>query len=547
MFNAFYHLYNNDFSILYIFISNKIINKLKIQLIYNKINKYILKMLNSYYTNNLSSEHFKKKIPSNSTSKSQVVTRSKTVGNNRNKLIKKKITSPIKNNSLQRRRNFSNNNQKLSQSNSTNKHIQFKKQASSNNNNDVNKTMGNISINKNNNSFIKNNDIKNKSVYLSNEKNRLLNSSQSTKTNIKKKNNKINVNIDCSQFTNESLGISTINDVNYGNNINNEIAIKEKFKNTLLNSGNVFNINNNNIKEQPLKLYKENLISHNNNISNYQNENNNSSKFTKLNTNNNSLSNSINLSNNKNTFNILAREQFSKQINEINISLEKNLNENKTNSKSQKYNTIKHAFEDLLRLLQNNNSKVNNTNLINLLQKLLYGYHEVVNAFSIENRELKQLNFSLNEKNEKMDKLLLESMSVMNEKNRELKFLKKKISTISLETDANTNHITSNENENLIVFEKGSINEKIFNLNKNNLDDLDALYFFDKIEMKNKRSFSQTVPLLRIGKDELKKLNRNDNKNKGNIIHHIYNKSENNMNENYKKNFSNFKMIKSQF
>ena len=47
-------------------------------------------MLNSYYTNNLSSEHFKKKIPSNSTSKSQIVTRSKTVGNNRNKLIKKK-------------------------------------------------------------------------------------------------------------------------------------------------------------------------------------------------------------------------------------------------------------------------------------------------------------------------------------------------------------------------------------------------------------------------------------------------------------------------
>ena len=38
-------------------------------------------------------------------------------------------------------------------------------------------------------------------------------------------------------------------------------------------------------------------------------------------------------------------------------------------------------------------------------------------------------------------------------------------------------------------------------MNKNNLDDLDALYFFDKIEMKNKRSNSQTVPLIKIGKD----------------------------------------------
>ena len=54
-------------------------------------------MLNSYYTNNLSSEHFKKKIPSNSTSKSQIVTRSKTVGNNRNKLIKKKKKNKKKN------------------------------------------------------------------------------------------------------------------------------------------------------------------------------------------------------------------------------------------------------------------------------------------------------------------------------------------------------------------------------------------------------------------------------------------------------------------
>ena len=502
-------------------------------------------MLHSYYSNISSQEHFKKKFPSNSVSKSQIVTRSKTAGNHKNQFLTKKLTSPQKKNNNDKSKN--NSNKKLNQS-YINKHIQYKKKASANY--IINRTMGSINNNNNNsNSFIKTNDG-NKTVFISQEKNKILTNSQSNKDYNAKKKKILTVNTDNSHFTNESFGMNTITE-NNNNNGSNDKEIVKKFKSTLLNSGSMFNIHNNSLKkEQPLKLYNENII-HNNNLSNYQTENNNSLKFTRVNTNNNSLSNSISLNNyntNKNTFNILGREQFSKQINDIDIILENNLNENKSNSKSKKYNIIKHAFEDLLRLLQNNNSKVNNTNLINLLQKLLYGYHEVVNAFSIENRELKQLNFSLNEKNEKMDKLLFESMSVMNEKNRELKFLKKKISTISLETDANTNHITSNENENLNIktFEKGSINEKIFNLNKNNLDDLDALYFFDKIEMKNKRSNSQTVPLIKIGKEELKKLNRND-KNKEKIIHHIYNKSENNMNDNYKKNFSNFKMVKSQF
>ncbi len=150
-------------------------------------------------------------------------------------------------------------------------------------------------------------------------------------------------------------------------------------------------------------------------------------------------------------------------------------------------------------------------------------------------------------------------------KKRELNFLKKKISTLSLDTDSNTNHnINSNENENLIVFEKGSINEKILNLNKSNLGDLDALYFFDKIEMKHKRSFSQNIPFLKLKKEENIKISVKKNKN-NKFINHENNKSENiyiennynndknnNNNENdnnYKndKKDSNFKKIKEQF
>ena len=91
----------------------------------------------------------------------------------------------------------------------------------------------------------------------------------------------------------------------------------------------------------------------------------------------------------------------------------------------------------------------------------------------------------------------------MNEKKREIDFLKRKISTMSLDTESNTNHIiTSNDSNNINLFDKGSENEKIYNINKNNLDDLEALYFFDKINLNHKRSFSHNVPFIKLKKDE---------------------------------------------
>ena len=44
--------------------------------------------------------------------------------------------------------------------------------------------------------------------------------------------------------------------------------------------------------------------------------------------------------------------------------------------------------------------------------------------------------------------------------------------------------------------------QKIIKINENNLDDLDALYFFDKIDMKPKRALScdKIIPFLPISK-----------------------------------------------
>ena len=44
------------------------------------------------------------------------------------------------------------------------------------------------------------------------------------------------------------------------------------------------------------------------------------------------------------------------------------------------------------------------------MEKILIGYHEVVSAFSVENRKLKQVNYNLNEQYEKMAKDLFKSV-----------------------------------------------------------------------------------------------------------------------------------------
>lgn len=80
------------------------------------------------------------------------------------------------------------------------------------------------------------------------------------------------------------------------------------------------NTSNNYVKrDQPLKLYTENS--------------------TVLTT------SSINT---KSHFNVNSSSKIKKQVSDIEAKMEKMLKENKTNSKSKKYNVLKHSFEELL-------------------------------------------------------------------------------------------------------------------------------------------------------------------------------------------------------
>ena len=206
---------------------------------------------------------------------------------------------------------------------------------------------------------------------------------------------------------------------------------------------------------------------------------NSSSNYYKLNSNENSK---YNIYDNNNSYKIM------KDIVEIQTEMEKKLRDNITNSKSRKYNALKNTFEILLKYLGKTVFKSNNVIINILLEKILIGYHEVVNAFSSENRKLKQINYHLNEQYEKMSKDLFNTNKIIKEKQKLIDNLQKKIT--SLEKGINKKNIFQNQkNNNIKIINKGNIcsnkneqNIKVFELNKKNLEDLDALYFYDKIK-----------------------------------------------------------------
>ena len=270
------------------------------------------------------------------------------------------------------------------------------------------------------------------------------------------------------------------------------------------------NINNNIINKkiniqtrQPLKLFEQNssinLTSANAsnykvNFTNVNINSNNDKKIIKPNLKNANNNNYYKINNNKNynKYNIYDKnnnninEKIIKEIFEIGTDLEKNMKNNVTNSKSKKYNIIKHSFEMLLKLLGNTILKNNNVCIGVLLEKILIGYHEVFNAFSMENRKLKQINYNLNEQYEKISKDLFNSNKLIKEKQKLIDNLQKRINF--LESGIKKKNLSNNFNNNINIIPnenniKEEQNKKIFELNKQNLQDLDALYFYDKVKV----------------------------------------------------------------
>ena len=341
---------------------------------------------------------------------------------------------------------------------------------------------------------------------------------------------------------------------NNNNNLVTEVNIN---KEEINNSNNFNSINNcdnstpiNNHK--PVKLYKDNNSNNNatfnlpgsfnfhqyfntiiNKTNNYNKRNiinrNYNKNLASIESNNKLYNNcqtqicNTNESDNKlNTLNV-NDPKFIDEINGLNNDLENELKKNQTNSKSQKYNTIKRSFDKFIKTI--NEFFLNNDlhPIFIYLQKILIGYHDVILAFSGENRKLKELNYKLSEQYQKIDKNFIECNKTIKEKQNEIENLEKKISILlnnlteqkrvniilkyKLE-EMNINNIKNNNFELIDSSTQKIMNEiekteqftKIKNINMNNLDDLDSLYFSFKIYMKPRRAYShgKNIPFLYI-------------------------------------------------
>ena len=179
---------------------------------------------------------------------------------------------------------------------------------------------------------------------------------------------------------------------------------------------------------------------------------------------------------------------------------------------------MKHFFEKFLKKLNEYLNKNTFYFLNFFLQKIMNGYHEIVISFYTDIKNIKALNKKVNQDFEDLQKILKQSekkIILLQEQNREL------LDQIKIKKNSSNDNIDyinflqtqySSICKKSVNVEEMNHNFKIFNLNKKNLDDLDSLYFFDKINMKNQRTLSRKIPLLPIKNNTEDKIKKNSNK-----------------------------------
>ena len=180
--------------------------------------------------------------------------------------------------------------------------------------------------------------------------------------------------------------------------------------------------------------------------------------------------------------------------------MDKNIKLNQANSKYKKYSTLNQFFDKFLKKLNEYLNKTAFNCLNHFLQKIFDGYHEIISSLSLENKNIQKQNIQLNQKIEEFQKKLKDSekkIKLLQKENLELKVEKKNEIKDNINNSKNDlNNLKKKEN-----YENDEQNIKVFKLNEQNLNDLDALYFFDKVNMKIKRSYSKRIPLIPIEED----------------------------------------------
>ena len=289
-------------------------------------------------------------------------------------------------------------------------------------------------------------------------------------------------------------------------NENSDLLNKNKDTNNLIENKN--NIN----KEPQMRLFTDPNILKNkkvNPLHNYLNNlkmKNNNIKEEKLPT---MISNKVIIKNDMNNKNNFDGFQL------LENKMEKLFKENVINSKTRKYNIIKIIFEEGIKLFNNSEH--------NFLKIIISKYHNLFTEIFKENRILKQNSEALKNQYLKIDKNYIETISLLKEKEKELEKIKTEIQELKLYKEKKNNVINRNKNNLNNIFSKSVDNilvnqhNKYYFLNKLNIEDLDALYFKDKIDInktQNSKKNKDKIPKLNFEPvyeflEETKKINQN--------------------------------------
>ena len=128
------------------------------------------------------------------------------------------------------------------------------------------------------------------------------------------------------------------------------------------------------------------------------------------------------------------------------------------------------------------------------MQKVINNYNDIILEYINENQKFLEKTKKLTESLESLQKnLIIKEKIIGNLENENRKLLDQ----IEFKKNNALKRNMSNINHSFISLEENNDSQyyKIKKLNEKNLDDLDALYFFDKIKPKNK-STNKKIPIL---------------------------------------------------
>ena len=288
-----------------------------------------------------------------------------------------------------------------------------------------------------------------------------------------------------SNFSQEKIRRKKLLNVNVNVNYNENYSVVNNNNTTQSfdsngNGNNGFKRNYYKKRDQPLKLYTDaNALNHHSHF--------NINGTTSTNNKSDSLNESIKKftisGGGSNGLKKIANEKFI----DLEVQMQKMFKENKTNSKSKKYNIIKYIFEEGIKVLNGYNV------LQNFFRKILICYHEVFVSFSTENKTFKEKMEVLTNKNFQLDKNYIDILKKMKEKENEIEFLKSKVNSL-ISNDSNSNvpfepiDVTFNKIEKDSLQSSPHTNKHqrfLSDVNTKNVNDLDSLYFNDKVQMED--------------------------------------------------------------